>query len=669
MSSRWTLDTSVQAQAAILEQMHCSVIATDPEGTIIYWNRFAEQQFQWDSSEAVGRFYADVVLPPEGRAGALEALRIIRESGHLEIDATCLRRDGSTFDAHTVCTALRSSDGEIIGQIGVTNDVSKERTVERELRASEERFRSLAEGAPLMIWMTDPSGRLEYVNSRVQETTGLSHDEVLGESWFETIHPDDREETREVYSRALAEHRELRHEYRMRDTTTDSYRWVLGTSVPRASADGEFAGMVGYGLDITERRQQQEARAQSAEITSSLAQVGQQLISSLHSPNFLDKLCALCAEHLDCESGYTLLLRDEEEAFELIAGTWPTQEERDASLGLKVPAEMMSVLVDRLRDEDVSAVGTIPAEFLAQKPDLAEAGRICIALRQGDDLIGIQTVQRPSLAAFSEAQLAVARGIGQLASLALDHARLVEELERASSVKSDFVATMSHELRTPLHVILGYTDLLLTGEFGPLSSEQADTARRIDRRARELHDLITNTLDVSRLDSGRVRLHIEDVSLSHLLAEIDLETQRQQEDVDIRLDISVPEDLRPVRSDPMKLKVVVKNLVSNALKFTPGGTVGVSGRADAEGVEITVRDTGIGIAQDQLGAIFEPFQQVDGSASRRHGGAGLGLYIVRRLVDLLGGSITVESEPGNGTTFRIWLADPSELAAEARPVS
>lgn len=664
MSTRWTLDTSVQAQAAILDQMHCSVIATDLEGFIIYWNRFAEQQFQWKADQVLGRPYSEVILPPENRRGAHLALETIRRDGHLEIDATCIRRDGSRFDGHTVCTTLRSSDGEILGQIGVTTDVTQERTAERLQRESEERFRSLAEGAPLMIWLTKADGTIEYVNSRVTDTMGMSVDELVGKDWLAKVHPDDRDSTANAYTAALGERRELRHEFRMREAHGGGWVWILGTAVPRSSADGAFAGFVGYGLDITAQRLERDERARGAVIASTLAQVGRQLISSLNSADFLDKLCALSAEHLDCESGHTLLLRPEENAFELIAGTYPTVDERNATLGLKVPAEMMAVLLERLRDSEVASASTVPEPFLALQPGLSDTGRICMALRQGHDLIGIQIVQRASGKPFSTTQLDIARGIAQLASLALDHARLVEELEQANRVKSDFVATMSHELRTPLHVILGYTDLLLTGEFGPLAPEQADTTRRIDRRSRELHDLITSTLDVSRLDSGRVRLHIEDVSLAGLFAEVDLETQRQQEDVGIPLQVSVPADLPALRSDPMKLKVVVKNLVSNALKFTPTGTVTVRGRTDAQGTEIAVEDTGIGIEEQQLGVIFEAFQQVDGSASRRHGGAGLGLYIVRRLVELLGGSITVESEPGRGSTFRVWLPHrPARAAA------
>ena len=661
MSSRPSLDTSVQAQAAILEQMHCCVVAADPEGTILYWNRFAEQLFQWTAAEALGR-PTSILVPPHRDEGPLLRRRIHRE-GHLELETTFRRKDGSSFLGRSVSTVLRSPAGEVIGQISVTTDVTEQRKIEEEHRRSEERFRSLAEGAPLMIWMTDAAGQLEYVNSRVTRMTGMSAEESLGASWLDSLHPDDGPATLDAYARAIAERRELRHEFRMHDRRTESYVWVLGTAVPRFSEKGDFAGFVGYGLDIDEQKREEEARAADATIAATLADVAQELISSLNSPGFLDRLCALSAQHLQSESSHTLLLRAEDRAFELIAGTYASSEEREETLGLRVPAEMMEVLVDRLADADVSTVGTVPESFKQMDPTLAEPGRICLALRKGDELIGIQTVQRATAEPLSKTQLAIARGISHLASLALDHARLVEELEAAGRVKSDFVATMSHELRTPLHVILGYTDLLLAGEFGALTDEQSDTARRIDRRARELHDLITNTLDVSRLDSGKVRLHIEDVSIAGLLADVHLETQRQQEDVGLRLEIALPSDVPHVRSDPMKLKVVVKNLVSNALKFTQDGRVTVCARADDRGVEIAVEDTGIGIEREQLESIFEPFQQVDGSSSRRHGGAGLGLYIVRRLIDLLGGTITVESEPGEGSLFRVWLPRRPERAA------
>jgi signal transduction histidine kinase len=247
----------------------------------------------------------------------------------------------------------------------------------------------------------------------------------------------------------------------------------------------------------------------------------------------------------------------------------------------------------------------------------------------------------------------VAAGIAQLASLALEHARTVEALERASRLKSEFVATMSHELRTPLNVILGYHALLLEGAWGTLSSEQHEVLRRAENSAGELLELITETLDLSRLESGRMALDLADVSLAGLVADLEAETLSLWDRPGLTTTFEVADDLPLLRTDPLKLKVVLKNLITNALKFTENGSVRLAATRTADGVEIAVSDSGPGIAPAALAIIFDPFRQADGSTTRRHGGVGLGLYIVRRLLELLGGSVQVESELGVGSTFRV----------------
>jgi PAS domain S-box-containing protein len=232
---------------------------------------------------------------------------------------------------------------------------------------------------------------------------------------------------------------------------------------------------------------------------------------------------------------------------------------------------------------------------------------------------------------------------------------LVEELRAANRLKSDFVATMSHELRTPLNVILGYNDLLLEGAFGAVAPEQSSVIRRVVQSASELLELINATLDVSRLESGRVPLQRRHVRFAELIAQLDAETREAQQKSGVRVEWRIDDDLPLLFTDPVKLKVVLKNLFTNALKFTDQGSVIVSAEARDDGVEIRVADSGIGISAETLPIIFEPFRQADSSAARRHGGVGLGLYIVRRLVDILGGRIEVESEVGRGTAFRIWF--------------
>ncbi len=227
--------------------------------------------------------------------------------------------------------------------------------------------------------------------------------------------------------------------------------------------------------------------------------------------------------------------------------------------------------------------------------------------------------------------------------------------EAADRAKSEFLATMSHELRTPLNVILGYSDILLDGGFGALTTAQADILRRIDRNARVLFELISMVLDFNRLEAGRLPVSIQEVQVAELLGELQAETQEVCDHAGLVSGWQVEAGLPPLRSDPGKLKVALKNLIGNAVKFTKQGSITVAAQEQHGGVEISVADTGIGIPHEAFSLIFEPFRQIDSSDTRPYSGSGLGLHIVKRLLELLGGTITVESEVGHGSTFRVWV--------------
>jgi PAS domain S-box-containing protein len=242
------------------------------------------------------------------------------------------------------------------------------------------------------------------------------------------------------------------------------------------------------------------------------------------------------------------------------------------------------------------------------------------------------------------------------------------ELEQASNLKSQFLANMSHEFRTPLNAILGYTSMLLQGVNGELTPPQRRSLERVDSNAHHLLTIINDILDISRIEAGRMPVHLSRFDLPELVAEVLAEVDPLIVRSKLEVRREIPGRLPKLRSDRPKVKQILVNLLSNALKFTPRGSVTVSAADDKAGrhVHVSVTDTGIGIADRDRERIFGDFQQVDNSPTRQYGGAGLGLSICRRLAQVLGGRLSLVSKVGQGSTFTLALpTGPSRAHREA----
>jgi signal transduction histidine kinase len=230
------------------------------------------------------------------------------------------------------------------------------------------------------------------------------------------------------------------------------------------------------------------------------------------------------------------------------------------------------------------------------------------------------------------------------------------ELEQASALKTQFLANMSHEFRTPLNAILGYTHMLLVGVGGGVNDSQRNALARIDSNSRHLLSLINEILDISRIEAGRMPVQVDNVDLRELFGEVLLELDPIIQRSKLRVATEIDQKLPTIRSDRQKVKQIVLNLLSNALKFTHDGHVELRARAAGrKRVTIEVSDTGIGIAPEDQQTVFEDFRQLDHSASRGYGGTGLGLSICRRLSEMLDGRVTLESSLGAGSTFTVHL--------------
>jgi signal transduction histidine kinase len=234
--------------------------------------------------------------------------------------------------------------------------------------------------------------------------------------------------------------------------------------------------------------------------------------------------------------------------------------------------------------------------------------------------------------------------------------RKVQDADRA---KGEFLSTVSHELRTPLNAILGFSQVLLAEIEGPLTDGQREDLRMIQSSGQHLLALFNNVLDFSALSSGRIQLRLEAVDVAEILEEVAslLEGQRLDKPVDIG--VHVPDDLPRVQADPTRLRQIVMNLGTNALKFTARGVVTLEAKRGHDALLISVRDTGMGIAEDDLSRLFAEFSQLGPRDGRR--GSGLGLSIVKQLVELHGGRVSVDSIEGHGSVFTVSLPlDPAE---------
>jgi signal transduction histidine kinase len=288
-----------------------------------------------------------------------------------------------------------------------------------------------------------------------------------------------------------------------------------------------------------------------------------------------------------------------------------------------------------------------------------------------DQLFGALLLQRRRPGEFPEATVRLMQTLASQSVLAIQNARLFreiadksEELRLASQHKSQFLANMSHELRTPLNAILGYTELMVDGIYGELPEKAAGVLERVQNNGKHLLALINDVLDLSKIEAGQLVLTLEDYALHDVVQSVVTATEALASTKGLKMRADVAPGLPMGRGDARRLSQVLLNLVGNAVKFTDDGEVAIGARAENGNFVLTVRDTGPGIAPEDQGKIFEEFQQVDSSNTRKKGGTGLGLAISKRIVEMQGGKISVDSEVGHGATFRVNLPIRVEEVAE-----
>jgi PAS domain S-box-containing protein len=527
--------------------------------------------------------------------------------------------------------------------------------------ASERRYRSLVltTPTPQAVSAANAEGNREEDSPSWRELTGQSFEQMRGRGFLDAISPSDRERVTRAWDDAIASRATFDAQYRLR-VADGSYRWFASRAVPVYDAKGNIGEWVSTTTDIHDAKVSDDARRFLAKATELFS-------SSLNYEETLKTLTSLAVPEI--ADWCTVDIADETHLPHrrlAVAHVDPAKTEYAWELYRKYPSDPENDQVAAvMRSGKPQLVSTIPEgtfealvkdeEQLRIVHELGIFSWMIVPLRSRGRVLGaISFVSSDSQRRFTEIDLHHAEEFARRASVAIDNSMLYRDAQEANRAKDEFLATLSHELRTPMTSILGWARLL---RMGLPVDEEKDAVEAIEKSALVQAQLIDDILDVSRIISGKLRVDPVPVDL-RTIAEAALTTVHpaaHARNIDILT--SFPPSLPAVAGDEGRLQQVIWNLLSNAIKFTPrGGTVTVRITSAGSLLRLTVQDTGEGISPEFLPHVFEAFRQQDSSTTRVHGGIGLGLAIVRYIVELHGGRVSVESAgSGKGSTFMVEL--------------
>jgi PAS domain S-box-containing protein len=695
------LNESRKLLSTTLGSIGDAVVATDEQGRVTFMNTVAESLTGRTRGEALGHPVTEIfVIINEQLRQPVEnpVARVLREGVITGLaDYTMLvRKDGSEVPIDDSAAPIRDDQGKLLGAVLVFRDINERRKADEALRQSRERLDLTLEASGIGFWYCDlPFNELIWdVRSKAHFGLPLDQPATL-KTFYARLHPDDRQHVRQTIDRAIAERTPYDVDYRTVGVD-DRLRWVHAIGRTFYDKDGTPTRFAGITIDVTERKRAEQERvhllaeqqrlivaeqraraaAEDGEQRSRfLAEASAALASSLDYETTLRNVARLavpyladwCVVHVAGDGGHAKQLA--------IMHADPEKTAWAEEVGLRylpdpsAPAGVSNILrtgqseyypevddallVKLARDEDHLR--------LLRQSNLRSAMMVPLAARSRT--LGVITfIASEAHALYTPADLALAEDLARRAALAVDNALLLAEAHRARAeaeeanrMKDEFLATVSHELRTPLNAIVGWSHMLRTRSF-----DEATTARAletIERNAKSQAQIVDDILDVSRIITGKLRLNVQPLDLTAIVEAAMDSLRPAAEAKEIHLTAILDPDASPVSGDASRLQQVAWNLLANAVKFTPkNGHIQVRLERVGSQVELIVADTGQGIRADLLPYVFDRFRQGDSTSTRLHGGLGLGLAIVRHLVELHGGRVTAESGGEDcGATFTVKL--------------
>lgn len=639
-----------EEQYRLLAEGVTDVIARyDQDGLLSYVSPSSVQMFGYAPEELVGRHTWEIIHPDDRKLVAAQFADLMRGGGAVEsgrIEYRARRKSGDILYVEAHPRILRDPEtGEVIGFQDVVRDVSERKIQELKLRESEARFRQMAEQMSDVLLQCDIDGIITYISPSCSQL-GYSVADLTGRAFTDLAHPEDLERTLLLVRRIIrgqAEAAELIDQRLL--TAAGEWAWVEGRPTITSDEQGRMTGLVVV-MRVVTARKQAEARAAAA-LAASEAARWEAVVSDARYQMLEASVRDLTIQI--ARDGTLLYASPAIRQF----GYEPEEVVGKSSLDLVHPDDVQEVVANQ--QADLAAGYALPGKERIFRYRTKSGSYVWL---EGAPAVNLDEHGQPFQIINSLRDVTERKALEE----SLIAARMAAEA--AAAAKSEFLANMSHELRTPLTSVIGFSQLLQGAQDLPDGLRRY--ADRIVSGGKALLTTINDVLDFSKLEAGDFVIDAAPADPGALLEEvIDLLSVRV-EGKDVSLSLGATSTLpATLLFDANRVRQVLLNLVGNAVKFTDEGSVTVAADYDAADEMLTVRvtDTGPGIAEDQRARLFHRFSQVDGSISRRHGGTGLGLAISKGLVEAMGGSIGVDSTPGEGSVFWFRIPAPRSHAA------